>query len=85
MKIQFLMAASLMLLTSLIFGQVTIESNVLALNRYVGFDMNSGIPLPIENRGFDEIDISTNGRSKFAITEQPVWNGLNGLTRNNVQ
>jgi hypothetical protein len=67
------------------YGQVTIDDNVPAATNYVGFNNFSTIPLPIENRGFDEIDISSNGRTKFAITELPVWNGLNGLTRTNVQ
>jgi hypothetical protein len=73
------------LITQLGFSQVTVDDNIPVGGRWVGFDANSIIPLPIENRGFDEIDISSNGRTKFAITELPVWNGLNGLTRTNVQ
>ena len=67
------------------YAQVTDDSNVPNGINYVGFDINSMDPLPIENRGFDEIDISSNLRTKFAITELATWNGLNNLTRNNVQ
>ncbi|MFT7347643.1 MAG: hypothetical protein ACI9CP_002105, partial [Cryomorphaceae bacterium] len=67
------------------YGQVTIDDNVPALGNYVGFDINSGIALPIENRGFPEIDITSNGQNKFAISELPTWNGLGGLTRTDVQ
>ncbi|MCA1761954.1 MAG: tail fiber domain-containing protein [Flavobacteriales bacterium] len=55
------------------------------MNRYVGFDNSSGIVLPIENRGFPDINISSNSSNKFAITELGAWNGLNGLSRTDVQ
>jgi hypothetical protein len=66
-------------------GQVTVDDNLPTLGNYVGFDNTSLITLPIRNDGFPEIDISSNGNNKFAISELPTWNGLNGLTRNNVQ
>jgi hypothetical protein len=68
-----------------IHGQVTLPSNVPGPGNYVGFDGTSTIPLPIENRGFPEIDITSNGQNKFAITELATWNGLGGLTRTDVQ
>lgn len=67
------------------YSQVTDDTNAPNGVNYVGFDNTSIDPLPIENRGFPEIDISSNGNNKFAITELGTWNGLNGLTRNNVQ
>jgi hypothetical protein len=79
----------LVLCSALLFhlghAQVTDDTNAPVVGNYVGWDINSMDPLPIENRGFDEIDISSNFRTKFAITELATWNGLNGLTRNNVQ
>lgn len=73
------------LITQLGFGQVTVDDNLPFTGRYVGFNNTSPIPLPIENRGFDEIDISSNLRTKLAITELATWNGLNNITRSNVQ
>ena len=73
------------LITQLGFTQVTEDDNLPIGGRWVGFDNNSLIPLPIENRGFSDINISSNGRSKFAVTELATWNGLNGITRTNVQ
>ncbi|MCA1764238.1 MAG: hypothetical protein LC664_14785 [Flavobacteriales bacterium] len=67
------------------FSQVTVDDNVPVSGRYVGFDASSGIPLRIENQGFPEIDISSAGTNKFAITQLPTWNGLNGLSRTRVQ
>ncbi|MCZ4409344.1 hypothetical protein O3Q51_11005 [Cryomorphaceae bacterium 1068] len=81
LSIIFMMA----MICQITFGQVTVDDNVPVFGRFVGFNNNSGIALPIQNKGFDEIDISSNGRIKFAITELPVWNGLNGLTRDSVQ
>jgi hypothetical protein len=66
-------------------GQVTQANNNPVLGNYVGFDNTSIDPLPIQNQGFPEINISSNSSNKFAITELGTWNGLNGLTRNNVQ
>ena len=66
-------------------GQVTQANNNPVFGNYVGFDNTSIDPLPIQNQGFPDIDISSNGNNKFAITELGTWNGLNGLTRNNVQ
>lgn len=73
------------LITQIGFGQVTVDDNVPVSGRYVGFDGFSGIPLRIENQGFPEIDISSAGTNKIAITQLPVWNGLNGLSRSRVQ
>jgi hypothetical protein len=67
------------------FGQVTQPNNAPVFGNYVGFDDTSMDPLPIRNEGFDEIDISSNLRTKFAITELPTYNGQNGLVRSNVQ
>jgi len=85
MKIKLLIAALALLLTTIVEGQVTLESNAPNFGNYVGFDGTSAIPLPIQNRGFREIDISSHGNNKFAITELPTWNGLGGLTRTDVQ
>lgn len=51
MKIKYTLAALTLLLTSLVFGQVTFESNLPFGNRYLGFDNSSGIDLPLENNG----------------------------------
>ena len=82
-KIAVIILMTLMIQTG--FGQVSVDDNVPVVGRYVGFDNSSGIVLPIQNQGFPEIDISSNGNNKFAITERAIWNGLNGLSRNNVQ
>jgi len=73
------------LTTQLGFGQVTADDNLPFTGHWVGFDNNSLIPLPIENRCFPDINISSAGTNKIAITQLPTWNGLNGLTRARVQ
>ena len=86
MKIYRMVIIFLMMLTCQIgFSQVTVDDNVPVLGRYVGFDGFSAIPLRIENQGFPEVDISSAGTNKFAITQLPTWNGLNGLSRTRVQ
>jgi hypothetical protein len=85
MKYKLILLSAAILLSGVSVAQVTLESNAPNGSNYVGFDATSMDPLPIENRGFDEIDISSNLRSKIAITELPTWNGLNGLSLSNVQ
>ncbi len=85
MKHLLFSTAIAVLLISGVKAQVTQAVNTPSLTNYVGFNNTSTIPLPIENRGFREINISSNSHNKFAITELPTWNGLNGLSRSNVQ
>ncbi|MCA1764461.1 MAG: hypothetical protein LC664_15920 [Flavobacteriales bacterium] len=85
MKIKIISTLISVLFLTLTYGQVTDDTNAPAGVNYVGFNNTSGIALPIENRGFPDINISSNNSNKFAITELGTWNGLNGLTRNRVQ
>ena len=80
-----LVAAVLFCSFSSIKGQVTVANNIPAPTNYVGFDATSGIPLPILNMGDPRLNISSNGNNKFRITELPTWNGLNFLSRTDVQ
>ena len=66
-------------------GQVTQDNNNPVVGNFVGFNVSSFIPLPIANIGDPRINITSNSNNKFAITELPTWNGLNGLTRTAVQ
>jgi hypothetical protein len=82
---KILVLLSAVLFVNLGFAQVTDDTNAPVVGNFVGFNNFSTIALPIQNQGFDEIDISSNGLTKFAITELPTWNGLNGLSRTDVQ
>jgi len=57
----------LILLTTLSFGQVTLESNLPALGRYLGFDDSSLIDLPLENNGV---------RTLFSFEDWPGYNNV---------
>jgi hypothetical protein len=85
MKNKILLSILSLLVINLGYTQVSLDNNNPIVGNYVGFNNTSGIALPIQNQGFPEIDISSNGNNKFAINELGTWNGLNGLTRNNVQ
>jgi hypothetical protein len=67
MKIKYTLVAISILLNSLVFSQVTLESNLPALNRYVGFDNSSGIDLPLENNGL---------RTLFSFENWPGYNSI---------
>lgn len=85
MNNKVILAAILFCCATLTQGQVTDPNNLPISGNFVGFNGNSIIPLPIENIGYPDINISSNGNNKFAITELPTWNGLNGLTRDDVK
>lgn len=85
MKYQAILAVTIVIccFTS-VKSQVTNPTNVPNVNHWVGYNNTSGIVLPIENRGFPEISISSNGNEKMNFNELATWNGLNGMTENDV-
>lgn len=85
MKYQAIIAAVLFIcyFTS-VQGQVTQPNNIPNVNNYVGFDGSSGDLLPIQNIGDPRINISSNGNDKMNFNELAIWNGLNGMTENDV-
>ena len=85
MKIKIISTLISVLLLTLTYGQVSDDTNAPVVGNYVGFDNTSIVPLPIRNIGDPRINISSNGSNKFAITELPTWNGLNGLSQTQVQ
>ncbi len=68
-----------------VFSQSTFATNNGAGGNFLGFNNVGSFPLPIRNDGNTQINISSSLNNKFRITEQATWNGLNGLSRTNVQ
>ncbi len=73
-----------LLLTVTLNAQVTEDNNIPNATNYVGFDASSGIPLPIRNDGDPRITLSSNGNDKMNFNELATWNGINGMTENDV-
>ena len=85
MKRIFFIIAIAALFNYSVIAQVTQAVNTSSGVNFVGFDGSSSNLLPISNIGDPRINISSNLSNKFAITELPVWNGLNGLSQTQVQ
>ncbi|MFZ6052815.1 tail fiber domain-containing protein [Halocola ammonii] len=67
------------------YSQVTSLNHTPALSNWLGFDATDDVDLDLRNDGNADILISTNNFQRFRISEQPLWNGLNGESDQNAQ